>query len=114
MPFEEWKLAKLENLALDWVNEKFDMEISAFPPGQVSSVMECPIARALNSNREGTWRVDLIGSGYNPDAPNTLAVEWFGAHADDLLGSYTAPDEVRLFVEMFDNGYYPGLIEKGE
>ena len=108
------KLAKLEQLALDWVNEEFGMEISAFPLGELSSAMESPNARALNSNREGYWRVDLIGSGYNPDAPKTLAVEWFGAHADDLLGSYTAPDEVRLFVEMFDEGYYPELIEKGE
>ena len=33
------KLAKLENLALEWVNEEFGMEISAFPLGELSSAM---------------------------------------------------------------------------
>ena len=60
MAIEQEKLAKLENLALEWVNQNFDISppLLELPQGERYECTRCPIAVALNSHCDGRWSVD--------------------------------------------------------
>ena len=101
------KLAKLEQLALEWVNEEFDISppLLELPQGKRYECTKCPIAVALNEHCDGRWSVDyhnVEGWQWNTDMDNTP------------ITTIPVPHEIKLFQEAFDEGYYPELIEKGE
>ena len=101
------KLKKLEQLALEWVNQNFDISppLLELPQGEPEQLNRCTIAKALNENCEGYWEVHFWAiDGYKDDQ-----------HVEgDALASIPVPHEIQLFIEAFDNGYYPELIEQGE
>ena len=107
MAIEQEKLVKLEALALEWVNQNFDISppLLELPQGEQHDTTKCPVAVALNENCEGEWLVDYKSvEGYSRGLP-------YRDHPDVCI---TLSHEVTLFIEAFDSGYYPELIEKGE
>ncbi len=90
---------------LRWVNQlrvKLGLEkIDHLPPGVQNDEHSCPIAIAL----EGMYNVNSDGIEANLDLmPDGSKPEWW----IDL------PPSARTFVERFDNGRYPELIDPGQ
>ena len=100
------KLAKLETLALEWVNRNFDISppLLELPQGEPEQLNRCTIARALNENCEGYWEVHCKAIEGDKDDQHVEG---------DALASIPIPHEIQLFIEAFDNGDYPDL-EKWE
>ena len=101
------KLAKLEQLALDWVNQNFDISppLLELPQGEPEQLNRCPIAKALNDNCEGYWEVHFWAIDGDKDDQHVEG---------DALASIPIPHEIQLFIRAFDDGYYPELIEQGD
>jgi hypothetical protein len=105
MALDSTKLEKLEAAALAWVNQTFDlpMPLLSLPPGQPRNENCCPIARALNENCEGYFEVHLRDI-YRYEDDQHLE--------HDALASVPTSKEARLFIEAFDEGWLPHLIEE--
>ena len=84
-------------VVLDWLKEKFDIDLDDLPKGEPGGSASCPVALALGEYAESVM-VDF----------DNAIVDW----GPDLLGrprvrEYDLPYEVSQWIQGFDNGMYP-------
>ena len=93
--------------ALAWVNNiragRYGLEPEdTFPPGRRSDGKECPVARALAPCKGKAIVCHLNVILYSPEE----------RYKDDEF--ITVPEYVGRFIEQFDAGLFPDLIERKE
>jgi hypothetical protein len=87
-------------VVLDWLKEKFDMDLDDLPVGDPGASASCPVALALGKYAESAIvDFDHVIVDWGPDL-----------HGRPRVREYDLPYEVSQWIQGFDSGMYPKYI----